>query len=481
MVEVPILIVGAGPTGLTLGCDLARRGVACRVVDKAPRLFVGSRGKGLQPRTLEVFDDLGVLPAVLAAGAPFPPFRLYAGAQLVWERRLEELMPGGMPQPSSRTPHSKPWLIPQSRTDAILCERFLALGGRVDWGTELVNFVQDEAGVTAKLVRDGVEETLRARYLVGADGGRSSVRKHSGVSFAGDTFETERTLIGDVSVSGLDGVACHMFTCAGDPAERFSLWNLPGGDVCQFVATVSAEHAPELSLAAVRRLFEERSGRSDIALQALHWISLYKVNVRMVDRFRIGRVLLAGDAAHVHSSAGGQGLNTSVQDAYNLGWKLSAVVGGASDGLLDTYDEERAPVAARTLGVTSALHQRGFRASDSAAPAIHQLDISYRGSSLALDDRANPGKLRAGDRAPDALLGDGTRLFDAFRGPHFTLLTLQAVDEPLGANVRVCRLEAPLDGYDLGDARWILVRPDGHVGVISGSLPRVREYLDRVS
>jgi 2-polyprenyl-6-methoxyphenol hydroxylase-like FAD-dependent oxidoreductase len=476
--SVPVLIVGAGPTGLTLGCELARRGLACRVVEKAPRLFIGSRGKGLQPRTLEVFDDLGVLDAVIAGGSPFPPFRLYAGAEVQWERSLEEMLRGAMPEASSGVPYPRAWLIPQSRTDRILHDRFVALGGRVDLATELTGFTQDADGVTATLVHDGRAELVRAQYLVGADGGHSAVRKASGAGFAGETDETERTLIGDVRVTGLAGVACHILTRAGDPTKRCSLWNLPGGDY-QFVATVAAGDVPELSLAAVQGLIDDRSGRSDVRVHELRWLSLYKVNVRMADRFRIGRVFLAGDAAHVHSSAGGQGLNTSVQDAYNLGWKLAAVLGGAGPALLDTYEEERWPVAAQVLGMTTALHQRGFRPSTGPAPALHQLDITYRGSSLAVDDRPHPGALRAGDRAPDTRLPDGTRLFDALRGPHITLLAFQHDAAAVDEHVRVLPV-GRLDGYDVDAGHLVVVRPDGYLGAISASSATIRAYLARV-
>jgi len=475
MESVPVLIVGAGPTGLTLACDLARRGVACRVIDKAPHPFIGSRGKGLQPRTLEVFDDLGVLDAVLDAGAPFPPFRLYAGTAIKWERSLEDMLAGGLPVPSARVPYPRPWLLPQWRTDSILNARLVALGGRVDFATELTDLSADAAGVTATLREAGSTLTVRAQYLVGADGGNSAVRRQCGFAFAGETYETERTLIGDVRVQGLSGVACHILTSEGDATRRFSLWNLPGSEHYQFVASMAADAVPALSLESVQRLLEERSGRDDIRLHDLRWISLYRVNVRMVDRFRSGRVFLAGDAAHVHSSAGGQGLNTSVQDAYNLGWKLAAVLGGTSPALLDTYEDERLPVAAHVLGLSTTLHHRDFRPATAPAPAIHQLDITYRGGPLAVDDRCAPGELQAGDRAPDAVSSDGTRLFDVFRGPHFTLLAMGCPAPSLGPNVRTLAVDT-LDGYDVDAGHFVLVRPDGYVGAISPSLDTIARY-----
>ena len=452
-----VVIAGAGPTGLTLGIELARRGVACRLLERAATLFPGSRGKGLQPRTLEVFDDLGVLDAIRAGGMPFPNFRLYSGRDIVWERPLHEMLGVEAPKVSPGVPYPAPWLIPQWRTDQILHDRFAQLGGKVEFDTEVVGLEQHDLGVTISVLHNGIPERIEADYLVGTDGGRSAVRKLLGVGFEGETYETEQTLVGDVKADGLRGTACHLITNAGDVSKRFSLWNLPNSDYYQFVAGVTERETPDLE--SLQRLLEERTGRTDITLHDLRWISVYRVNVRMVERFRVGRVLLAGDAAHVHSSAGGQGLNTSVQDAYNLGWKLAAVRGGARDELLDTYEAERMPVAAQVLGLSTELHQGQFRPTTGATPAIHQLDITYRGGPLAVDDRPSKGLLQAGDRAPDGQLPDGTRLFDLFRGTHLTVLTFGG----------------EIEGYDLAAGTTVLVRPDGHIGAIGDAA--VRDWL----
>ncbi|MFX0574540.1 FAD-dependent monooxygenase [Nocardia nepalensis] len=465
-----VLIVGAGPTGLTLACDLARNGVPCRIVDKAAGVFPGSRAKGLQPRTLEVFDDLGVIEAVLVGGEPFPKFRLYQGSEVVWERGVAEML--GIPalSASAAVPYPDTWLIPQWRTEEILHDRLLELGGRVEWNTEILGVTQDSTGVTAQTAHGD----LTADYLVAADGGHSTVRKALDIGFEGDAFETERTLIGDVRADGLDGRFCHILTGNGDVGQRFSLWNLPDSDYYQFVASMPADEVPELTLDAVRQLCLDRSGRTDIHLHDLRWISLYRVNVRMVDNYRVGRVLLAGDAAHVHSSAGGQGLNTGVQDAYNLGWKLAAVYAGADPDLLDTYAAERMPVAANVLGLSTALHRQDFRGGTGSA--IHQLDISYRHGPLAVDDRTEPNTLRAGDRAPDGVSLSGARLFDAFRGPHSTMLAFGAPALDLGVPVLPM---AACDGYDVADGTYVLVRPDGHIGAISESGEVIAKYLAR--
>lgn len=465
-----VLIVGAGPTGLTLACDLARHGVPYRIVDKASGAFPGSRAKGLQPRTMEVFADLGVLDAVLAGGEPFPKFRLYRGHQVVWERSVSEMLGAPALTASPAVPYPDTWLIPQWRTEEILHDRLIALGGQVEWNTEVLGITQDRAAVTAHIA-DG---DIRVDYLVAADGGHSTIRKALDVGFEGDAFEVERTLIGDVRADGLDGRFCHILTGSGDVGHRFSLWNLPDSDYYQFVASMPADQVPDSTLDAVRQLCLDRSGRTDVYLHDLRWISLYRVNVRMVDRYQVGRVLLAGDAAHIHSSAGGQGLNTGVQDAYNLGWKLAAVQAGANPQLLETYAAERMPVAARVLGLSTLLHRQDFRGG--ATPAIHQLDVTYRNGPLALDDRTDPGALRAGDRAPDGILPSGSRLFDAFRGTKHTLLAFDAPTPTL--DLSVLALSA-CDGYDVAAGTYVLVRPDGYVGAISESIDVIEKYLRR--
>ncbi|ORA35604.1 FAD-dependent monooxygenase [Mycobacterium aquaticum] len=455
-----VVIAGAGPTGLTLAIELARRGVPCRVLDKAATLFPRSRGKGLQPRTLEVFDDLGVSGAVLAAGEPFPSMRLYRGADVVWDKAIYELL--GLPElePTPAVPYPFTWLIPQWRTDQILAARFAELGGTIEFDTEVTGFEQDPDRVTVHTNRG----PIHADFLVGADGGRSTVRKASGVEFLGGALTEERIVVGDVRATGLEGRRCHLLTRDGDQSKRFSLWNLPGSEHYQLVVTMAAgEEPPALTLQGMQKMLYERSGRRDVVLSDLRWISLYRVNLLMAQRFRMGRVFLAGDAAHVHSPAGGQGVNTGVQDAYNLGWKLAAVLAGAPDQLLDSYEAERMPVAADVLRLSGVLHRQGFGSTGPAPAAIHQLDISYRAGPLADSDDVF-GHLQVGDRAPDGLLPDGRRLFDIFRGPHWTVLEFDA--GTVAFEVPSVRVSPNLD-YDVPAGSYVLIRPDGHIGAIS--------------
>jgi 2-polyprenyl-6-methoxyphenol hydroxylase-like FAD-dependent oxidoreductase len=488
--DTKVLIVGAGPTGLTLACSLARSGIAFRLIDAAPAPFAGSRAKGMQPRSLEAFDDFGVVDEALAAGRFHLPFRYYDGKG---GYRDEDLHEGRAPTPDR--PYASSLMIPQWRTEAILRDRLHALGGEPEYGSRLITFAENDDGIVATLSRDNGDETLHADWLVGCDGGHSATRHALGANFLGETIEDFRMLVGDVRASGLDRDHWHAWR---NEDGFLALAPLPATDVFQLQTSIGPQTSSEPSLTLFQKIVDARTGRTDIRLSTPTWMSFWRANVRMVDRYRVGRVFLAGDAAHVHSPAGGQGMNTGIQDAYNLGWKLAAVVGGADPSLLDTYEQERLPIAAWVLGVSSRLSGSAFNASGLPArrdDETLQLGLNYRGAHLAQELRASPGEVRAGDRAPDApeLSGvDGERrLFDLFRGPHFTLLAFgEGWDDIVGqvhaggkVELRTFKLlragaaPAPPALVDAGGHAWriygirqdalMLVRPDGYVGFVS--------------
>jgi 2-polyprenyl-6-methoxyphenol hydroxylase-like FAD-dependent oxidoreductase len=499
-----VLIAGAGPTGLTLGIDLARRGVDVRVVDKADGFFAGSRGDGIQPRTLEVFDDLGVLDAVLAQGAPPAPIRVHLDGQFVGTRRMAEPR-----EATPDVPQPNPWVLGQSQLEAILRARLAEFGVRVELGTELVGLSQDADGLTARLSTGGgrpaaggagaagsggvgsggVVEEIRVDFLVGADGGASFVRKAVGVAFPGTTDEAFRVLVGDVAAPGLDPGSGHWFASAADPMSGIALTPLPGTGCFQYISRLGADD--DASLGTMQAALDGFCAGVQLTGHG-GWSTVWRPNVRLAEHYRVGRVFLAGDAAHVHPPTGGQGMNTGVQDAYNLGWKLAS----GDEALLATYEPERRTVAARVLGVSTELLARyaeGRADAHKRGPEGFGLDITYRAADATGDT------LAVGDRAPDAPLldahGKHVRLFDLFRGPHATRLVFGRQgtegDEHTYTLLRGTAAGHAGDAGDVGDAAGaadlrlfvdaeghafaayaaaagdgILIRPDGYVAEI---------------
>jgi 2-polyprenyl-6-methoxyphenol hydroxylase-like FAD-dependent oxidoreductase len=468
--DTQVVIAGAGPTGLTLAIGLARRGVDVRIVDKAAQFPVGSRADGLQPRTLEVFEDLGVLDEVLASGIGAPPMRIYDGESVVWEGRMAEPVP-----PRADAPYPNVWFVPQWRTEHILRSALARHGVSVQWGAEVADVEQGDDAVTVRL-RTG--ESLRAAYLVGADGGSSKVRRRLGIPFLGTTDEEVRMLLADVRVEGLDHDHGHGWMLGG--SCFFGFTPLAGGADTFVLSTMASDVEP--TLPGLQAAVDAASGRTDIRLHDLTWATVWRSNVRLAQRFRSRRVFLAGDAAHVHPPTGGQGLNTGVQDAYNLGWKLATALCRDSEELLDSYQAERRPVAARVLGISTELLDKTLNGSEDAlvrGQETRQLDVSYRGGPLTLDDGASAA-LDAGDRAPDApcVRGDGhrVRLFTLFAGPQWTLLRFgpdaPRLDHPCVDSHQVGADILDTDrhihrAYDVTDGGAVLVRPDGYVGAVT--------------
>ncbi len=303
MYEISVMIVGAGPTGLTLALDLARRGIAFRLIDAAERPFAGSRGKGIQPRTLEILEDLGVIDAILAAGGLYPKFRVHLGPLSLRAGSL-----GTRRQPTEGVPYPNLWMVPQSRTESIMRERLCAFGAPVEFGKALTTLRQDECGVEATLSNG---EIVRSDFLVGCDGGRSAVRRALGLNLEGEAIDEKPMLVADVEVEGLDRRNWHIWLLTkGSPV---GLCPLPG--TALFQLTAKAERiGPDIE-SAVYRATGHRIVR-------VSWSSIYRPAVRMVNRFRVGRAFLAGDAAHVHPPTGGQGLNTA--------FRMLTIWGGSS-------------------------------------------------------------------------------------------------------------------------------------------------------
>jgi 2-polyprenyl-6-methoxyphenol hydroxylase-like FAD-dependent oxidoreductase len=486
-----VLICGAGAAGLTLAVDLARRGVSFRLIEKMDGPFRGSRGKGIQPRTQEIFEDLGIIDRIVAAGGPYPPQREYREDGGFIESDVMK-----HPDPTPAEPYHITLMVPQFLTERVMRERLVELGHRPEFGCELVGLEQDRDGVMARLAGKTGEEIIRVRYLVGADGGRSFVRHAVDIGFPGQTLGV-RAVVADVVLTGLERDAWHRFH-EGSMSRQMGLCPLAGTDLFQLQAPIPLEADVDLSAEGLSAMVAGRSGRDDIRVQSVLWASAYKMNARLADRYRIGRVFLIGDAAHIHPPTGAQGLNTSIQDAYNLGWKLGAATTGAPDALLDSYEEERRPIAASVLGLTTNLLDAAKRGEMRRGREVHQLDLGYVESALALKKPERRAGLLAGDRAPDAPIrgaaGQPTRLFQLFKGVHWTLLGYDVERDAMaprpGLHIHTVGPRGDIfdedgylrDVYGLTSGDWGLVRPDGHIGAIvsCGEIEALETYLRTV-
>src|SRR4028119_929752 len=344
---VDVLIVGAGPTGLTLAYQLRRLGVSFRIIDKSPAPSTTSKAIGLQYRVSEVLTWMGLFDRFLARGVMGTGVNFYASGEQILHLKLDRLY--GMSGSGAFEPKSL--VVPQSVTEALLIKALGERGVDVERGVTLVEFTQDDENVTSCVRRDdGGEERVESRYLVSCEGPHSLIRKQAGLSFEGKTYpvsyfmadvELDWTVSrGDVHVWIHEDGMFSAIPMPGEPRWRLFVESGKGFE----------EGATEVTLDLVRRLMAERTGDRVTRASNPTWLSEFRISCRMVDRFSNGRVFLAGDAAHVHSPTGGQGITTGVQDAYNLAWKLDMVLRGvAPDSLLDTYTEERLPVVRRVL------------------------------------------------------------------------------------------------------------------------------------
>jgi hypothetical protein len=291
-------------------------------------------------------------------------------------------------------------------------------------------------------------------------------------------------VVADVVLTGLGREVWHRFH-EGSMDRMISLCPLAGTGMFQLQAPVPLEGDIDLSVGGLDRMTAERSGREDIHITQASWASAFTMNARLADRYRDGRVFLVGDAAHTHPPTGGQGLNTSVQDAYNLGWKLAAVLHGAPDKLLDSYESERRPIAAGMLGLSTRLLDAAKRGEMRRGREAQQLDLGYPDSPLALEQPERSRGVLAGDRAPDAPLrgaaGQSIRLFELFKGGRWTLLGFETerglTAARAGLRVHIIGPQGDLidacngfrDAWALAPGDWALVRPDGYIGAIVSS------------
>lgn len=517
---IDVLVVGAGPAGLTLACDLARRGKTLCVIDRLAEAPTSTRARGLSPRSLEIFENLGVLTALSAYAEPSLPWLIYGPDNQPKEMDMASASEASA-APTPDQPYRNFLHVSQRYTDAVLRDCLSSYGQQVEWDCQLLAFKEHAAHIEAEVIRGGKREVILARYLVGCDGGHSAVRKSAGISFEGTVLREKPAILANVKVSGLSPEYWHFWKdTQPEPAWELALNPLVRQDTWFFFTTnISPDEHGELpapTLETLQRLFDERAGIPGVHFSHLTWFSLYQSSARLAGRYRSGRMFLAGDAAHV-GIIGGQGMNTAIQDAFNLSWKLAHVLDGAPDALLDTYEAERLPVARRFLEATSARPAAPASSDGEQAMARHlemiaqlfMLGLTYRGSSLARDLEAST-TLQAGDRGPDApctlAASDGAvRLFDLLRGSHWTLLAFgdqPAPDLPAPYKdlVRTYCIIRPGSGqitddrtvidteghafraYGIADHALILLRPDGYIGLTSASVAAepVIDYLRTV-
>jgi 2-polyprenyl-6-methoxyphenol hydroxylase-like FAD-dependent oxidoreductase len=525
--RLDVLVVGAGPTGLTLAAQLQAFGATVHIVDRHLDRVHESRALAVQPRTLEVLRALGLAEDLVARGNDAVWVQLHAGGRIVRVRLF------GLGLDDTAYPFLL--FVSQAETEQVLNAHLAARGGRVERGVELTAFQADQDGVTCTLRhRDGRTEQVRTRYLVGCDGAASTVRHHAGIPFSGGAYP-QTFALADLEVDGLERDSAHAYLGGAGivfffPLGRPASWRLltmpPAGHGGQ------AEH-PRPSLEELQAVVDAFTGRG-LRLHDPVWLTYFRLQHRHAARYRAGRVFLAGDAAHVHSPAGAQGMNTGIQDAWNLGWKLALVNRGVADqALLDTYDAERRPVGRfvvrftdRAFTVVTSTNPlvrtlrtrlvprmlpmalRFDRAAANGFRTMSQLNIGYRHSPAVQEGRPTPRRgPKAGDRLPDARItqdGQPCWLGEALARPGFHLLLCGPVGSWDASQLtalgryshtltmhRLTREAVPgalhdLDGHasarlGVTDAAQYLIRPDGHISYrcAGTDLDGVRNYLTR--
>lgn len=513
-IKTDVVIIGAGPTGLALACQLIRYGIDFVVLDSKETTTPYSKAIGVQARTLELYEQIGLSENLIAQGAIAAKARMVVGGEVRGEIEFADIGKG-----LSQYPYVL--IVEQGKHEKLLYGFIKANGKDVQWQATLENFTQDEAGVKATVKKaTGETEIIEANFLVGCDGAKSLVRHSLGLEFEGSTFE-RMFYVADVQIDWrFPHDALMVFLMRHNLLAFFPM---TGENHWRIVGTFPEEFAKDEGDVLYEEIEEQikRDAELDLDITNVNWFSTYKVHSRHVNKFSMGRCFLAGDAAHIHTPAGAQGMNTGIQDGYNLAWKLSLVLKGKTDEkILETYNEERLENADNLLKTTDRffnlvaspepvlayLRTHVFPYIAGAAfsidavkkfvfPLISQTGISYRNGSLSDHTNDEDFEVRAGDRMPYFLI-DGQSVYDRLHEPKFHLLVFSEAESDYTALLNEVESAYPrlIDYHHVslqprveeifGTSRpfMLLLRPDNYIGFISAEISskRLREYLNNI-
>lgn len=511
-IETDVLVIGAGPTGLSLACQFVRHGVDFVILEKNEHVTPYSKAIGVHARTLEIYEQMGLAQKAVEEGTIAGKVRMLAGGEVRGEMDLSHIGEGLSPYPFVL-------MLEQSKNERLLYEYLQSQGKEVLWKTELESFSQNDGSITAQVKSaDGAIQTIEAKYLVGCDGAKSKTRHALGLEFGGSTFE-RMFYVADAQV---DWKMSHDALHVCFSKDSFVLFfPLKGEKRYRIVGIFPEEFAKDegdiLYEEIEQRVKEE--AKLDLDIHDVEWFSTYKVHTRHASAFSAGRCFLAGDAAHIHSPAGAQGMNTGIQDGYNLAWKMALVLkGNGHEKLLATYNEERLENAKHLLQTTDRMFQfaagsewfleflrtnvlptvakyiLGFEpVKNFIFPLVSQIGINYRHSSVSLHAGDENFKVKAGDRMPYILI-NGESVYDRLRQPKFHWLLFsnsQRDEQALSAELEsqyaglvdfnAIQLETQIvEAFGTGEPFNLLLRPDNYIGFISAenSLSGLRAYLN---